>query len=402
VSQFSRWPEQDFRDAIDIIVEARRRFTEGQLPKAKLELVERAYGFRATADGVLSSPQLRDSVNFQEVIRYDWVHTMLADGVLTNAAWRMIDALEQRGLASQNDIHHFLREKWVMPAHRRNQGRALWRIFDGQSATHNKNAETIKCAASELLTLYSLLRHFARCRAPRDERVAENLRCFELACNAVDILLLAKRGSIPMVEAGRRLRVALSDHTALSIRLHGADSVKPKTHWAFDIADQLEASTFVFDAFVIERLHLRIRAIADNVKTPGAGFERAVLSGVVNAHSRTASTSLAGAGLVGATAGMPGAPGAWLSDHVESSTGVKAAIGDVVSRGAYMGTVVACCMEDGDLFVVVDVFSKDVDLSQNAAVWSAAGVRQVWNATEISECVCWQIAATGQLTALWM
>ncbi len=76
----------------------------------------------------------------------------------------------------------------------------------------------VKCSASELLCLYGLLRHFAEVRlgdatrratdaarrttdAGSDDPIAGELLSFMLMCKAVDILLFAKRGALPLVVA---------------------------------------------------------------------------------------------------------------------------------------------------------------------------------------------------------
>ena len=89
----------------------------------------------------------------------------------------------------------------------------------------------------------------------------------------------------------------MSEYMQSGARLYGPHFFKPKSHWAFDVADQMETSGFLFDAFIIERLHLRVRAIAENVKDTRT-FGRAVLSGVVNVHTTKAKATNVGFGLV--------------------------------------------------------------------------------------------------------
>ena len=84
--------------------------------------------------------------------------------------------------------------------------------------------------------------------------------------------------------------------------------------------------SWVFDAFVIERLHLRVRSIAENVKRLDE-FETSVLSGVVNSHSRRAQESSASCGLIGRSATLPGEPNVFLSEHMELS-GKIISVGD--------------------------------------------------------------------------
>ena len=142
------------------------------------------------------------------------------------------------------------------------------------------------------------------------------------------------------------------------------------------------------DAFVIERLHLRVKAIADNVKVL-TGYASSVLSGVVNYHSHLAQHCLPGCGLVGRTAAPPSLPGVLLSDCMEVA-GLRFAVGDFAARGGQLGRVVACCLEADDLFGLVDIWAKVEQVSQHSSKWENASRREVWRTADMLECVAWQ------------
>ena len=244
----------------------------------------------------------------------------------------------------------------------------MWRIFDQWGSSANTKHGSIKCSASELLTLYSLLRHFAETRLPQqDPNLSGQLHCFYLACKAVDTIMIAKRGRIPMAEAGTNLRTCLHEWLTTHKELHGDAHVKPKTHWAFDIADQFVSDPWIVDSFVIERLHLRVRAIAENVKML-TGYAGSVLSGIVNHHSHHAQECLPGCGLLGRAAALPSIPGVLLSDRMEIQ-GLTFSVGDFVAHGSQLGCLVACCLEAGDLFGVVNLWTKVEQLSQHSSKW---------------------------------
>ena len=58
-AKFEPWREEEFREAIDLIIEARASHLRGALTKAKLETMEKTFGFRAASDGILASTTLR-------------------------------------------------------------------------------------------------------------------------------------------------------------------------------------------------------------------------------------------------------------------------------------------------------------------------------------------------------
>ena len=313
---FRSWTTVEFNKAVDAIVRARADHLAGACTKSRLEKMEQAYGLKPTEHGLLADPTLRGLFSVQEVFRYDWVHTFLQDGILTAEAWLLIAKCEELGVCDQATVCSFLKEEWVSPAHKRWKGRQLWRIFDSYGEKANRSHGSIKCSASELLGLYAMLRHFVEDRVPCDARLADHRACFLQLCDAVDSILLAKRGRAPMISAARSLRAALSSYLAKHVAVHGSAGVKPKAHWALDIPDQFESDMCVADCFVIERLHLRVKAAAENVSRLET-FERSVLSGVVNSHARLAQNASVRNGLVGRCAPFPGVSGAMVADHLE-------------------------------------------------------------------------------------
>ena len=122
-----------------------------------------------------------------------------------------------------------------------------------------------------------------------DPLVAEEKYVFMRCCRAVDIISLAKRGAMPLREGGRRLKTAHAAYMAEDQRLHGDANTKPKTHWAFDVAELLEmqgadvgsptsgvgsptpatGAEFLFDTFMIERPHLKVKAASQHCNTRG-------------------------------------------------------------------------------------------------------------------------------------
>ena len=203
-----------------------------------------------------------------------------------------------------------------------------------------------------------------------------------------------------MVDAGGRLREMLTAHSQLHQRLHGTRHIVPKNHWAFDVCEQLEQDDFLFDAFIIERLHLRVRAVAENCKNI-QDYEVSVLSGITNDHARRASEAVYAQGAMGRSHPFPGLPGAFVSDSLELA-GARMSVGDFVARGDGLGSVVACALDEGELYVVVDVWKREEKLTLHSARWVGAGAREVWKASETTECLAWQIVGEARAVVIAM
>ena len=163
------------------------------------------------------------------------------------------------------------------------------------------------------------------------------------------------------------------------------------------MADQLATDPVVVDSFVVERLHLRVRAAAEHVKKL-EGYERTVLSRVLNDQAR-ALQIVATRGLIGVRAPFPGLPSATVSDRMEVD-GVHVAVGDFVRRGQDIAKAVACAEEGGVLFVVVDLQVVAHTCSPRSSTYTLTGDRSVWPASDISEVVAWKDMGQGQTLVL--
>ena len=267
-------------------------------------------------------------------------------------------------------------------------------------AAANRSADTVKACASELLRLYGLVRHWAECVLPAsDRRLDQEKNALFAACKALDIIMMAKRGVWPLPEASRMLTAALVEHGKLHRAVHGLEKIKPKHHWAFDVAEQMASDETIFDAFVVERLHLRVKKVVEHLTTLGS-LERSALSGAVNDHARRAAEATHGCGLLGRTAPFPEMPTATVADSLEVG-GFRCSVGDLIFRGEECAQVVACCLEAGALFAVVDVLVLQSALSAHSGVWSAAGAaRAVWSIAEVAECAAWKQSAGSEFTVV--
>ena len=86
---------------------------------------------------------------------------------------------------------------------------------------------------------------------------------------ARDIIMDAKMQRLPLARAAVLLRQALAAHMRLHREVYGNANLKPKHHWMFDCADQMQRDAEagvkgVVDCFIVERLHLRVKQRARN------------------------------------------------------------------------------------------------------------------------------------------
>ena len=176
--------------------------------------------------------------------------------------------------------------------------------------------------------------------------------------------------------------------------------VVPKHHWAFDVAQQMSGDSATFDAFVIERLHLRVKAISEHIDNTIA-FERSVLCGLINAHAKRAQERLGGCGLIGESRKVPSLD-AWVSERLEFG-GLSVVVGDYVFRGDTCGKVTACIADESVVSVVVDVARKVAERTASAAVFGLrSSAREVWRASDVSESLVWKTLSEDEVLVIRM
>ena len=142
-------------------------------------------------------------------------------------------------------------------------------------------------------------------------------------------------------------------------------------------------------SFAIERLHLRVKRVAHNVKRLGT-YERSTLSGTINSHVASLRERSGPAGLLGRTAPFPGLPSALVADSAEHY-GMRVRVGGHVFRGESFGVVRACCQEGLLIIVIVDVLHVVAIVSPHSSRWNNAScTRALWRPQDLNECAAWQ------------
>ena len=67
-------------------------------------------------EGLLVNRALREVVCFDKVLRYDWVHSALQDGMLTIEIWLFVEKCESLELLSFADLEQYLKSQQEIAA----------------------------------------------------------------------------------------------------------------------------------------------------------------------------------------------------------------------------------------------------------------------------------------------
>jgi hypothetical protein len=278
------------------------------------------------------------------------------------------------------------------PQHFMIKGRSLWRVFDTlRNSTDQEDITKIKGDASELLGLYALMRNFIEKRfvGRPGELVAERAS-FDACCTVVDTILLMKRGVIdPKSASGRdMLSAALFNHLRMHIAAYGDVYIKPKHNLNTCLPTQFFKKG-VFDAFISERLHLRVKEVAERVKNLTT-FSSSVLGRVMQRQIFALRDTDMRSGLRGKNA-PTSEEGVHVSRKLECAS-LKVAVEDVVCNDQMAGVVTACASDgDGQLFVIVAHLQCQGIVTPHSHKFSTTEQLLVWCAESLHLPHAWYI-----------
>ena len=396
-TKFATWTNQEFFDVVDMLRSAAHRCADGSLTKAKFEGLEGMAGLNYNELGLLWSDRLRAHICPLDIVTYDWVHNELQDGVFVVECRAFVQACTPHGV-TRAMVEEFLKDgAWEFPRGVRSKCKQLHRVFS-EKRTSSADATKIKASCAEMLGVYGLLRHFFAVNVNDIPEVRKEWASFAAACQVLDIILLAKRESVDIAEAAGQLRAATGQHLRLHKAAYGTQWIKPKHHWQMNVPSQLLRDMCVLDAFVIERTHLRVKAIADHIRNTSE-FERSTLAGVLTGAFESAKSASLEGGLLGITAPWPARPTTSIGDKMDIFN-FEVAVDDVVLRGNDAGVVRACAAEAGTLFAFVEPLGEATTVSPQGIAFRTKGAISLWPAAELRHCVGWQRRADGSLLVL--
>ena len=290
----------------------------------------------------------------------------------------------------RGEIKEFLKDAtWQFPRASRVQCRGLHRIFDPKRAAAGET-DKLKGNCSEFLGLYGLLRHWVETRAGGVPELLPQRQSFDAACLVLDVILHIKRGLIGVQPGAERLQRVVSDFIRLHKAAYGEAHLRPKHHWLMDVAPQVVRDGLVLDAFIVERQHLLVRSVAENVRNTSA-YEASILAGVWNKQFAAGRTADFGDGLLGPRGPLPDVAGVLVADRMLANT-FEVAVDDVILSGGSVGIVVACYLQaDGELGAIVrtTALRRQVSAHSIACVPTGGGV-QAWPSTGVRHCLAWK------------
>ena len=375
---FIVWEEGELQATIDIILSFYKEWQEGRVTKAQLEKVETAAGFNANPHGLIADATLRPYFDLAKVCRYDWMHCALQNGTMTVEMWKLMKTVKAIGHTAETFEDYLKDPRWRFPHHTSSKMKGLHTIFCSWRRTSCEKADRFKAAASEIVCLYSVCRHYVASVIGNRADIKPQLDSFYAACAVVDLFLGGKR-YFDTRECSEALLRAIRTHMSLHEAAYGLKSILPKHHWLIDCAQQMAELGVVLDQFVIERIHLLVKSIVENICNT-TYYEASAMSGVCCAMWRNAAIPMSTAVL---SIQVVEEQGCRFGKHINSG-GKQVHASDVVIRGNVAGRIVICCHVDDKFLVIVDTMTCLTKVSHYAERWQLDGGRETWPVDEVA------------------
>ena len=154
---------------------------------------------------------------------------------------------------------------------------------------------------------------------------------------------------------------------------YGDSFLKPKSHWIFDVVQQVRRDRRVLDCFVVERLHLRVKRLAEQCENTRC-FERSVLSRYLQYHEQLlAETNATSAtALIGQPFLVEELPDAKLY-RSRRVAGLHLEAGDVVMYADGAGRIVAFTPAGDELIsAMVELYTFVERPTERSSRWSCS------------------------------
>ena len=109
--------------------------------------------------GLLAATDLRCYVRPADIITHDVQHICFCGGVVGVELYQFLLKLKEAVGMEPHHIRPCLEATWSFPDHRKASGVALSRLFSPERMESSNAASRFKGQASELLAVYTMLRH---------------------------------------------------------------------------------------------------------------------------------------------------------------------------------------------------------------------------------------------------
>ena len=380
---------------VDGLLVAKGRCANRTLTKKRFKEAEKQSGFRADPNSFLANKRLRPHYAFPDLVFLDWFHIFLQDGILNVELGAFLTACKEFCIAG-TDVTEIVRwcdsRQWCLPSSAEKSSSNVAKTV--QDMCHGKTEITIKTGASQLLTVFPILRHYVDMNILPDARISVHRTSLRLAFDMVSAIMECKHKLRTKTSLSESLRGLWPKWFKAHKTAYEDWYVKPKFHWASHLQKQyLECFA---DMLVLERLNKRARVTGtwtDNT----ASFERSVVLSVTKRHVQNlkARGEFGKAKLEGKIDDDPFQAFLRCSASMTSACSRTIKKGDVVFCGNcdVLGEVVRCCADERSPeprhFLEVAEMRRVRNMCYRSDLWKGTGNVLQWSPEDVFHGSAW-------------
>ena len=237
-----------------LIVDQLSRMKEARVSKPVVDEFQTVGGFTYFKSGLLQDVVARALLP-PSAANYDAMHIYFSKGIFgfeTELLFGFVDSRCKAGeiSVSSNDFLELAASKWRCDP--------LYRTNAYERRQLAKLALKDKSSASGLLQLFPLLDYFARSVLLEYPGLRDKVESYIALCEVVRTTQQWKKCNL----RSSSLLTLQSKSLELFVRAWGKDAVRPKHHFAFHIAQQVEQFGVYLDCFCCERKHKVFKKVA--------------------------------------------------------------------------------------------------------------------------------------------
>ena len=203
-ARLRRWSAERWLENIDEVLAARRRFQRKEINKTALAAVIKSSGYRVTKHGYLADMQLRLHADWLHTWRYDWMHTALQDGFMSNAMFLICKHISRikYGDSACASFTAYLKG-CQFPVSKSAVGRLLKSLFEPAMMKKHMSRNTFVANASSQFTLYTLLKDWSIVEAESTPALHRHVAVYLAACAVLDQFKRIKHRMIVLLTRSR-------------------------------------------------------------------------------------------------------------------------------------------------------------------------------------------------------
>jgi hypothetical protein len=241
-------------DASILATVARLNGYKDTLSNSELQVRQTILGFNYNEFSLVTNARV--ALKVASTVMYDWAHVYVCDGVADAEYGACMQALHKGKAATTYSEFAAYLSSWTFPK----MYGDLAHLFSESANRNNVKKGSFTCTASEFLTMAPVLtRYLTHVALPRNELVP-HVRSLLAVLRVIELLQAVKRHMV----APDLLRDAIVSHLALHVAAYGADSVRPKHHYAMHLPDMLARFGTLLSTLVHERKHRVVKRYTRN------------------------------------------------------------------------------------------------------------------------------------------